>query len=608
MSTYSYDISYKSETPENTIRRIEGILNSNGIPFSIKCFGEETLSVSVRLNLIDARLKHLDIGTNGKGLTKEYALASAYAELMERMENKMLFFSVKYASTRFIENNRCLSNLTDKKLAFRYFPDEQYRQLNCVELKDWGKRLLMSGRALSSLPGGKYDMPFVPFYNVRKSVVEPLPYDLIRLASGSTGLCAGNNAEEAILQGLNEIFERYVLQRIYLDRQALPTINMSFFSDKEIGRRLKELCKITGWRCVIKDCSLENGFPVVGLLLIDDVNGKYTFRLGSDLRPEIALQRCFTEIFQGTEIDNSSFIPIDVSEDWDAAVEYERNVINGRGRFPNCVFENASCAIDSKEKPKIKSTIEGNFESVMDWLTEKGYELYVRDNSFMGFPAYHLYIPGLSNVDERLNNICKGLVNASDYYDTKAEYRIKRLTKSEAKQLIDKYSNDTASCISLFEYSWSRQHKLNRCLLLALLSYYVGEDGKAYVFFRNFLEEQLKSSKSISSYYYCVRDYFALKRNGRSEKDIVSILDVLYSDSTANEVIGDMRNRTNVFENFPLPDCFNCSDCKLRKECAYDDVLELERRIQCIQTETVISQGYLEKVFSNNDRRKPKSL
>lgn len=223
---------------------------------------------------------------------------------------------------------------------------------------------------------------------------------------------------------------------------------MSFFSDKEIGRRLKELCKITGWRCVIKDCSLENGFPVVGLLLIDDVNGKYTFRLGSDLRPEIALQRCFTEIFQGTEIDNSSFIPIDVSEDWDAAVEYERNVINGSGRFPNCVFENASCAIDSKEKPKIKSTIEGNFESVMDWLTEKGYELYVRDNSFMGFPAYHLYIPGLSNVDERLNNICKGLVNASDYYDTKAEYRIKRLTKSEAKQLIDKYSNDTASCIS----------------------------------------------------------------------------------------------------------------------------------------------------------------
>lgn len=44
----------------------------------------------------------LDIGTNGKGGSYQYALASGYAEFMERLQNGILFRGYKNA-TRLIK-------------------------------------------------------------------------------------------------------------------------------------------------------------------------------------------------------------------------------------------------------------------------------------------------------------------------------------------------------------------------------------------------------------------------------------------------------------------------------------------------------------------------
>ena len=46
---------------------------------------------SCRLRLGDEALVDLDIGVNGKGMSARYALASGYAELMERLQNQVLF-------------------------------------------------------------------------------------------------------------------------------------------------------------------------------------------------------------------------------------------------------------------------------------------------------------------------------------------------------------------------------------------------------------------------------------------------------------------------------------------------------------------------------------
>ena len=97
----------KDVSPRETIFKIREILNSLCILTKEK-WKEKTIDgiFSVRLELLNTQ-----IGTNGKGTTAEYALASAYAELIERMSNNVLFKGSIWES--------CEDQL------FSIFPDEE---------------------------------------------------------------------------------------------------------------------------------------------------------------------------------------------------------------------------------------------------------------------------------------------------------------------------------------------------------------------------------------------------------------------------------------------------------------------------------------------------
>ena len=78
---------YKDELPLNTINKIRNILNDLGIltveqgwAHSADSFYSVTVSVA-----------NTTLSTNGKGTTYQYALASAYGELMERLQNQAPF-------------------------------------------------------------------------------------------------------------------------------------------------------------------------------------------------------------------------------------------------------------------------------------------------------------------------------------------------------------------------------------------------------------------------------------------------------------------------------------------------------------------------------------
>lgn len=563
-------------------------------------FGKQGICHSVRLVLSDSGIDNLDIGTNGKGMSQAYATASAYGEMMERLENKMLLFYVKYASPKFRMKMPECRNLFPGKLSFRYFPDEDYVNISDGQLCAWGRKLLPGSPLFdTSLSGVGYDMPFVPFYSVFADKEEKLPYDLVRFAAGSTGLCAGNVSEEAILQGINEIFERYVLQRIYLDRPVLPTIPLCDISCGDIVLSIEKLTKDRNWRFIVKDCSLGKGFPVIGLLIIDDTKGTYTFRLGSDTSPEMALQRCFTEIFQGTDISDSAFLDIDVSDSFDMAVEYRQNLQNGRGRFPSCIFQDNNVEV-ANIRIADKDTISENFQTVIGWLMEHGYELYVRDNSFLGFPAYHVYIPGLSDVDSRLFNVRECLLQDKDYYKLPMELRCDRLTADESKSFISKYSDSRQHNIDLVGFSWSRFRYMNRNLLLALVSFRSGDASMAYIFMNKFLFEQRKAGKALDKYYYCVRDYFALLSVNSSVKDTMSVLGTLYGKDMAEEVKVDCSSPDSIMSSLPLPKCFDCNGCNLRGECGYEALVNFESKIQRIQKSHPICQLRLRTLFHSS--------
>lgn len=80
---------YKQQSPENTINTIRNILHNKGVFLKETSFKNDGMN-SCRLSIISHSLESLDIGTNGKGMSYLYALASGYAEFLERLQNDML--------------------------------------------------------------------------------------------------------------------------------------------------------------------------------------------------------------------------------------------------------------------------------------------------------------------------------------------------------------------------------------------------------------------------------------------------------------------------------------------------------------------------------------
>lgn len=76
---------YKDSVPEITVERIKTAIESLGYSLKEEWSKENAAGTySLRLSI---DLPGIEIGSNGKGSTVEYARASAYGELCERLEN-----------------------------------------------------------------------------------------------------------------------------------------------------------------------------------------------------------------------------------------------------------------------------------------------------------------------------------------------------------------------------------------------------------------------------------------------------------------------------------------------------------------------------------------
>lgn len=106
---------YKECSPEITIAKIESILAQNGISIRIKKSNNGYFN-SCRVDIVNQRLKKMGLGTNGKGMNDNYSTASGLAELMERIQNQMIFGPNNNGSECFLEKlkkkNRIITIMT----------------------------------------------------------------------------------------------------------------------------------------------------------------------------------------------------------------------------------------------------------------------------------------------------------------------------------------------------------------------------------------------------------------------------------------------------------------------------------------------------------------
>ena len=608
---------YKEENPIVTVNKIRSILNEIGI-FVSELFSQDGDYYTCRIEIANDDLIEYHIGTNGKGTSIEYAFASAYAEFMERLQNKFLIRDSFYFSKYYDMDcsfNRQLK-VENKKLDFLFGPDEKV--LPIAEIIDDNFDVLSSSLFINDkkeledliLKDLKiHKSHCVQFYHVQKRTIQYLPISILLEGSGSTGMCAGNTPEEALIQGLSEILERYAVLEIYYKQIVPPTIPHDYFKDYPIYDSIKRL-ENKGLTIIIKDFSLGIGLPVIGVIVIDNASRKYNVKVGSDPWPLTSLERCLTEFHQSFTgirlIDKYDFGKY-LSEKFDGLDQSEADFLNlskilnnATGQWPDSLFSDCFTYNFTSLNFELGKSNKSDLNYLIRLISQMGYQIFIRDVSYLGFCSYYIVVPGLSQ-DKR---------NKTNYKISFDLYQIKKMI-NDIPSLSD---IDLTSLIHLLEknYKAISEGLLNfedlfycntDCdidditidLLLCMAHYKMKNINEAYIYMEKFLKDKCKKEYI---YFFCCKDYLALLMKKMCMKDIVSYMEKIYGINLTNEVIGDMKDPEFVFKSYDMHSYFSTKNHNI-SNFKYFKISNVLKNIELKQKSNLINQVDLSNYLDN---------
>jgi len=556
---------YKECPPEETIARIKSILTHNNIKVKVTK-SDNKFFYSCRVDISNDKLKKIKFGVNGKGMTENYSLASGYAELMEWLQNKFLL----------VNNSLCFYKHLEKSLIEANIIDADNRDNNnCLF----------------------YNTSKVDFYSVKEKCVKQFSANDFLYQTGSNGFCAGNTAKEAITHGICEIFERYAVKQISEEKLSLPTIPLDYYKDTKLYKKINGLLKQNeNIKVIIKDCSLDKGLPVVGVLIIDTENQIYNFQLGSDCNPIVATERCFTELYQNTKnIIGEPFLFHREQTKWDV----DRIIGYGSGQWPISIFSENTDFSFNPNSQFYSNEIENDLEYCVKIVNDFRCDIYIRDNSFLGFPTYYVVIPGMS-MKKNNRILTDKCLFQSDLF-SKLDY----ISKEELLRLTTELENEYNKINSLDIIFDITKHipintndelnELDFDLFLALSMYKLELYDKFIFYMDKFLKDK---NKKEYVYFWVAYNFVLLHQIQKQDiKSATSILSKCYGDELVKEVINDMINPYEIFKYYKLPSYPNCSQCKLKKDCRVDDVVQICLDLRKKEASANIDQWKLAEVF-----------
>lgn len=616
---------YKHSDPENTIFKIKSILSQLGILIKEQHKGEYPF-FSCRMTIGNTGLRELNIGTNGKGRTFEYSMASGYAEFMERLQNQILIDKRKQASKRYVESlpqdSMYVQKIKKENLLLEYVFDKKEELWDIDRViaacqNDLMKMLCISGEEeLHHFLKKELNIQMcyvVPYYSVNEEKERFLPIEILTGATGSNGMAAGNTPEEALVQGFCEIFERYVASQLYYEGIVPPTIPFEYFKDTPVYEELLFLKENTPYEIIIKDCSLQKGFPVIGVLFIDPVNQCYNFKLGADFVPYIALERCLTEIHQGSETlkalpirlfdlhDNPTTRQLDLGLDHN----FQKILISHSGFWPVSIFSDQVSYPFDGFNPAWGHSDEEDLQYCIRHIQTLGYSIYIRDNSILGFPTYHIIVPGFSQILRRKE--LYGLYKRS-IVDMRVNFGQinKEIAQKTAKAIDENYE-----LMKYYDYNYTKTSLCNcdkdllelDLELLAFMLFYYCEDFKNA---KKYMDLYLADKERADQIYYsAISDYvnfIHLKKY--SPEETTCILAKAYGSDVAQEVAEDLKDPAQVLRYHTFPNCFQCEECQTVATCSWWSVLRLYKAIRTYSESYPIEQINLRKLltYENNHR------
>lgn len=396
---------FKDNLPTESIEKRKAILKNIGIPIKEEFFQNTD---NIWSGWVESPI--LGLSTNGKGSSEEYCRASAYGEFFERLQN--YFCGIRWNNLPLRESNKRLLTI---------FPDENFIKIkNCLDnfpeiIEDFCNRFTgLENRDFSGLNElyalietylNNYNniTLSVPFYHVNTDSIVDMPYEILTILTGTNGMCSGNSPEEALVQGLSEICERYAEHKIFQENLTPPEITREYLSKYPfIIKLIEELEDLSKNKVKVYDCSLGKGFPVVSIALFDTESLQYRLQFGSHPLMEIAIERCLTEFLQGYYLFEEKDRIRCMSNIEDNPMGDENNLlfnrfITGNGSFPISFFYKTP-SWEFTEWCLNKDTYDNKigYNYFIDLFKANDKNIYIRNNSVLGIPAYYIYIPGIS--------------------------------------------------------------------------------------------------------------------------------------------------------------------------------------------------------------------
>ncbi|CAL92657.1 OsmC domain/YcaO domain-containing protein [Azoarcus olearius] len=247
--------------------------------------------------------------TNGKGASKESALASALGEYIERLNCNHFYNDqfwgedianapfVHYPDERWFKPgpaDALPAGLLDDYCLQIYNPDGDLRGSHLYDTNSGNVR-----RGICALP----------YVRQSDGAVVYFPSNLIDNLFLSNGMSAGNTLAEAQVQCLSEIFERAVKREILEGELALPDVPPEVLAKYPGILAGIEALEKQGFPVLVKDASLGGTYPVMCVTLMNPHTGGVFASFGAHPSLEVALERSLTELLQGRSFEGLNDLP-----------------------------------------------------------------------------------------------------------------------------------------------------------------------------------------------------------------------------------------------------------------------------------------------------------
>ena len=337
--------------------------------------------------------------SNGKGASKKAALASALGEYFERLSTN--YFWTDFYLGQDIANGDFVHYPNEK-----WFPIEDEALLPQGILDDrlfehFDPNQELTPELLVDLQSGNYERGIVALPYVRQSDQQTvyIPQSIISNLYVSNGMSAGNSQFEARVQGLSEVFERYVKNKIIAEAISLPLIPQEVMARYPSIQAAIDKLEQEGFPILAYDASLGGKYPVICVILLNPNNGTCFASFGAHPKFQVALERTVTELLQGRSLkDLDVFSPPSFNND-DVAehANLETHFIDSSGLISWDLFKDTPDYEFADWNFSGKDTHE-EYDNLMAIFQAEKKDVYIMDYNHLGVYACRIIVPGMSDI------------------------------------------------------------------------------------------------------------------------------------------------------------------------------------------------------------------